>query len=346
MRRVPLLLLLACGGESEPEVTLADYGLDGWDGQTLSYAGGAVPYELATPLFSDYAVKRRAMVLPDGQSASVVDGDAALDFPVGTHLLKTFLMPADLRSPDEDLQILETRVLTRHADGWEAEPWLWNEEGTEASSAPSGAAMTLEVTGLDGQPLTVHYLVPQRNQCLDCHELKDGDDRLLVPIGPKVRHLNRPTSDGDQLQHLVALGVIDGLPADPEQATLAEELADPGSLDDATLDAAARDYLDINCAHCHNPDGTEGVSSQLFLHRGETERFNLGVCKRPGSAGAGTGGLTYDIVPGDHSQSILWFRMHTTDTGAMMPDIGRSVRHDSGVELIAEWIDRMTGTCD
>lgn len=345
MRRALLLVaLVACGPGETPEETptLADYGVLGWDGQELSYVDDIVTYELATPLFSDYAAKRRAIRLPEGEAAAYVEGDAVLDFPVGTRIFKTFLMPADLRAPGQDLRILETRVLTRDADGWDTEPWLWSEDGSTAELAPSGAAMTLEVTGLDGQPQTIHYLVPQRNQCVDCHELKDGEDRYMTPIGPKVRHLHRDA----QLADFEAQGLITGLPANPEAASVWDEAVDPTTLDDVSLDALARDYLDINCAHCHNPNGTEGVSSQLFLHRGETDPFALGVCKRPGSAGAGTGGLTFDIVPGDHTQSILWFRMQTEETGAMMPDIGRSVAHTAGVDVIAEWIDRMPGSCD
>ena len=107
------------------------------------------------------------------------------------------------------------------------------------------------------------------------------------------------------------------------------------------LEAAARDYLDINCSHCHNPRGVQGVTSQLFLDRATTDTFHLGYCKRPGSAGAGTGGLTYDIVPGSAATSILVFRVETEEVGAMMPLLGRSLRHSRGAELLRAWIDAM-----
>ncbi|WP_255217355.1 hypothetical protein [Myxococcus sp. AM010] len=71
-----------------------------------------------------------------------------------------------------------------------------------------------------------------------------------------------------------------------------------------------------------------------------TDEFTLGVCKRPGSAGGGVGG-EFDIVPGDHSVSILWYRMHTEESGKMMPELGRVLRHDQGSRLIADWIDAM-----
>ncbi len=368
---LPALLLLACQGGGKPSDSgvdsgttgdggseelegLAAYGLLGWDGQDFAYADGVLPYALATPLFSDYALKARALVLPEGTSFPYTGEDETFELPVGTRILKSFVYPADLRSPDEDLRVIETRVLFREDDGWTAEPWVWNADNTAATLAPSGATEEIVVTGLDGEPLVIQYLVPQKNQCVDCHELKIDDERTIVPIGPKARHLNRGYDHGagevNQLQTLADLGWLTGLPAldTVPQATDARliEGLDPTELDPATLEAAARDYLDINCAHCHNPRASEGVSSQLFLDRSTTEPFDLGVCKRPGSAGSGTGGLTFDIVPGDHEQSILWYRMQTEELGEMMPDLGRSVRDEAGVALIAAWIDAMEGSCE
>lgn len=341
------------GGTAEPE-GLAAYGLLGWDGQQFTYAEDVLPYALSTPLFSDYALKERALQLPEGSSFAYTDEDQVFDLPVGTRIFKSFLYPADLREPDRDLRVIETRVLTREKDGWSAEPWVWSADSTTATLAPSGATEEITVTGLDGEPLVIQYLVPQKNQCVDCHELKIDDERTIVPIGPKARHLNRGYDHGDgevnQLQVLADRGWLTGLPSLETVPTATDartlEGVDPTSLDPATLEAAARDYLDINCAHCHNPRASEGVSSQLFLDRYTTEAFDLGVCKRPGSAGAGTGGLTFDIVPGDHEQSILWYRMHTEVLGEMMPDLGRSVRDEAGTELIAAWIDAMEGACE
>ena len=94
-------------------------------------------------------------------------------------------------------------------------------------------------------------------------------------------------------------------------------------------------------SRCHDPLGIQGVTSQLFLNHDNAEAFNLGVCKRPGSAGAGTGGLTYDLVPGDPDRSILVFRIETTQVGAMMPLLGRSLQHRRGAELIRAWVAAM-----
>ncbi len=58
-------------------------------------------------------------------------------------------------------------------------------------------------------------------------------------------------------------------------------------------------------------------------------------------AGSGSGGLNYDIVPGNAAESILVFRMASNDLEVRMPEIGRSIVHPEGVELIAEWINAM-----
>jgi hypothetical protein len=51
-----------------------------------------LPYDLATPLFTDYAHKLRTVWMPDGQSARYEAQDS-FDFPVGTILSKTFYYP-------------------------------------------------------------------------------------------------------------------------------------------------------------------------------------------------------------------------------------------------------------
>jgi hypothetical protein len=73
-------------------------------------AAGVVPFHLATPLFSDNALKFRFVYVPVGQQARY-DAVEAFDFPVGTALIKTFAFPADYREPNSNLRLIETRVL-------------------------------------------------------------------------------------------------------------------------------------------------------------------------------------------------------------------------------------------
>ena len=52
---------------------------------------GVTPYDLNSPLFSDYAHKLRTVVLPPG--TSIRYGEDAFEFPVGTVITKTFYYP-------------------------------------------------------------------------------------------------------------------------------------------------------------------------------------------------------------------------------------------------------------
>ena len=298
----------------------------------LEYNEGVHPYELNTALFSDYAAKARAIYVPPGTKIQYRENEA-FELPVGSAIIKSFIFD----------RILETRLLIRHADGWRPYPYVWREDGSDADYTVRGRTVEIPLIDPLGRPRTAQYLIPQRNQCFECHELQDpSGERVTVIIGPKARHLNR---DG-QLERFAALGLLEGLPADTSTIGRAfdfDSLYTTGTtaLDAITIEKAARDYLDINCAHCHNPGATQGVTSQLFLNWDNTDQFRLGVCKEPGSAGSGSGGLRFDIVPGAPRSSILWYRMQSETVGELMPLIGRSLRDDLAVGLVYGWIANM-----
>jgi hypothetical protein len=69
------------------------------------------------------------------------------------------------------------------------------------------------------------------------------------------------------------------------------------------------------------------------------------VCKAPVAAGGGTGGRLFDIVPGKPDESILVYRMETTDPAGRMPELGRATTHTEGVDVVSEWIATLEGTC-
>lgn len=340
--------------EAAPPTHLASYNLFAWNPDSgFAFNDRVVPYELNTALFSDYALKQRAIYLPEGTSAAY-DPEAVLDLPVGTVLVKNFYFPADFRAPDQDLRLVETRILVHASSGWKAYPYLWDAAQQDAVYTPGGTSLPIPFIDADGASRTAQYLVPQRNQCQSCHEHTDGlGNRTIQPIGPKARHLHRDHDFGgsvgvvDQLRYLESLGMLSGLPTDDASIPRAYdfrpiEAGGPSAIPPGDIDRAARDYLDINCAHCHNPSGQAGMTSQLLLNHDNTDLFRLGYCKPPGSAGTGTGGFSYDIVPGSPDTSILYFRVHTEQVGAMMPLIGRSLEHVAGAELIHAWIAAMT----
>ncbi len=297
-------------------------------------AQGVVPFALNTPLFSDGALKDRFVYVPDGKAAAY-DETEAFDFPVGSALIKTFSFPADFREPEKDIRLVETRLLLRNEAGWQAWAYLWNAEQTDATLKIAGAKVDIETVAADGAPLSFTYSVPNKNQCKACHSLS-GE---IEPLGPKARNLNGdfPYASGpeNQLAHWTAAGILDGAPV-PAGAPAVPDWRD----ETQPLDARARAWLDVNCAHCHRAEGPAS-NSGLFLTWGEPDRVKLGVGKRPVAAGKGSGGRLFDIKPGDPDGSILLYRVDSTEPGVMMPELGRHLPDPGAVALLRDWIAAM-----
>ena len=108
----------------------------------------------------------------------------------------------------------------------------------------------------------------------------------------------------------------------------------------APVAAAARGYLDANCAHCHNPQGAAS-NSGLYLGWLEQDSLALGVNKRPVAAGRGAGSHEFDIVPGEPDHSILVYRFTSTEGGVAMPELGRESRDSAAEPVIRAWIAGM-----
>ena len=275
--------------------------------------------------------------MPQGASANLLD-DGDIDFPIGAVLIKNFYYE-DLTHSGQK-KIVETRLLIKHNKGWDPLTYVWDDQQAEARLSIIGDLK--KVTGRDeqGREFNIDYLVPNKNQCKGCHER----DRKIVTIGPKLKNLNKEFDYADglknQLQKWAEFHYLDGYLPERDIAKFAR-------WDDPHADLAqrARAYLEVNCGTCHNPSGPAYVSG-LYLQSAETNPFNLGICKAPVSAGKGSGGHQYDIVPGHPEKSILVYRMETNEPGAMMPEVGRKLVHKEGVQLIKDWISTMEGSCE
>lgn len=324
--RIFCLLLLAFIGlvsaDADYKENLSDYGFFQGTLKDQIPSEGVVLYTLNSPLFSDYASKLRFVRLPEGQSVAF-NPDSVLQFPVGTAIVKTFYYPVDERNPKKGRRLMETRVLLHEAKGWVALPYIWNKEQTDAVLEVAGGSDQVSWIDGAGKKQSFEYQVPNMNQCKGCHE-RSGE---MTPIGPSVRQLN----DGHQLQNWETAGLLKGLPKDHIPALV--NYSDAA----ASLNDRVKAYLDINCAHCHNPTGP-ARSSGLYLTWDSKDRTAYGFFKAPVAAGRGSGNLSYDIVPGKPEQSILHYRMASRDPGVMMPELGRQLTHHEGVELVRSWI--------
>ena len=291
-----------------------------------------VPYDLNTPLFSDYASKHRFVWMPGGTSAAYHE-DGVFDFPVGTILVKSFAFPVDGKPKDEHL--VETRLLVHTPSGWVGLPYIWNESQTEARLDLAPDPVPIRYTDTAGKRHEFTYFIPNANECKQCHE----NNHAMQPIGPKARNLNKDFAYADgsmnQLAHWTRAGYLQGAPA-PDRAPSVAKWNDSAS---GTIDARARAYLDNNCAHCHQPGGSAGYTG-VDLRVTSNGLRTFGVCKSPNSSGR-VGTLSYDLVPGQPEQSILLARMQSVRPKEMMPQIGRSVVHDEGAALIHDWIQSL-----
>ncbi|MBO9662784.1 SO2930 family diheme c-type cytochrome [Dokdonella sp.] len=357
---------------------LSDWHLVEAQGGKLAPNADVVPYDLNTPLFSDYAHKFRTVWMPKGTPAKY-DAEGPFDFPVGTVLTKTFYYPrvaneagaskAVARTYDQTpdfaagsagaldlskVRLIETRLLVRREQGWEAIPYVWNAAQTDAELARTGDAIALELVDTEaakGDRDAAHpasereaftYVVPNENQCAGCH-VTNVKAKRIEPLGPRARHLNRDYAYADgkanQLAHWSEKGYLSGLPtADLPRDADWRDTTQP-------LEARARAYLDVNCSQCHSPTGPANTTA-LDLRSAATDLRRLGLCKPPVAAGRGTGDRLLDIVPGKPDESILLYRMLSNEPGVMMPEMGRNTTHREGVDLIGQWIAAMPGNCD
>ena len=290
-----------------------------FDGSAGRPSSVLIPYQLRTPLFSDYATKQRFIYLPSG--ANVAAGtDGRLVFPIGTALIKSFGYPA----PSGGLNVIETRVLLHRQQGWVALPYVWRADGTDADLRVGGTrtAVTFEHEGIK---TSINYGVPNKNQCKQCHALSDE----IMPIGPVWQNMQFPRAgDRERMGKML-----------PTLARL-EPFAQWDNATSGTLEQRARQYLKVNCGHCHAPRGSAS-NSGLFLDGSAGNLAAFGVRKRPVAAGRASGDLDFVIAPGNPDQSIMIRRMESTDPGIAMPELGRTTVHREGVGLLREWIAAM-----
>lgn len=314
---------------------LSDYGF--FEGHMADHnpVAGVIPYDVSAQLFSDYALKSRFIALPKGQQL-VYQKDGTFNFPQKSVLIKTFYYSANFRNSGQDSQLIETRLLINTQEGWLGFPYVWNSEQTEAYLEIAGKRLNVSFVDPAGQSINFEYSVPNFNQCKGCHV----NQNRMIPIGPKVRLLNHDFDYDDgkmnQLEKWSMLGMISELPSISSLPCT----PDYNDIESGSIEERARALIDINCAHCHRL-GAPGETSGLLLNIEETDPTRLGIHKPPVAAGRGSGNLDYTIVPQSPDQSIMIYRMESTDPGIMMPELGRKLVHKEGVELVKKWIQEM-----
>lgn len=293
---------------------------------TLQPAPGLIPYDVNMPLWSSGLSKQRWVMIPtDGVPNSLAEQityseNHAWQFPVGTVFVKHFARP-DNQAP------LETRVLVHGNDGWGGVTYKWRTGEYEADLAEDGLVESLT---LDGR--TFDYLYPSRSQCWQCHQ--EGTGPVL---GFRTRQLNRDITyetgiTANQIESFSAAGFLPGnlKGEDLVNVITSGDIRDP----DLTDERYVRSYLDSNCSHCHQPDGS---SRAFFDARLITPLTNQSLICGPLIDGLDLQSPAV-MKPGSLVNSMLFHRLTSENLSIAMPPIARGPVDMEASARIANWL--------
>ncbi len=322
---------------------------------TLDVIDGIVPYELYESFWSDGALKKRWIAVPntDGVHSGTNEqiqyseyGD--WEFPPGTVIIKQF----DLQIDDNDPSItkkIETRFsIADQNGGWYFLTYNWNDAQTDAVLQTTSLNESVSIsTNNSGGTRTQTWHFPSHSECTTCH-----NDANKGVLGLKTRYLNTDydyaTHDAingqvaNQLVTLSHLNILNQSISDTDTPNLVanKPMSDPA----ATLDERARSYLDLNCAYCHRLDNNNRTNFDLrvFNSLEATQLLNAGILNP-----LGIDPNEKIIFPGDASKSILYHKMNSVDQTIMMPPLAKLAIDQPAVDLIEDWINQLdTNTTD
>jgi uncharacterized repeat protein (TIGR03806 family) len=265
---------------------------------------GVEIFDIASPLFTDYAEKQRLLKIPAGKRVTM-NGNGLPVFPQGTIIAKTFYYSKSL---NDKRQVIETRLLILKEGKWNAATYQWNAAQTNANLLVNGANVPVIFENNSGTQRKLIYKIPTQNDCSSCH--RSGDQ--LTPIGPKAENLNvMINAEGkrqNQLTYLIQKSVF-------EHSDINIIKSFPRYADTTlALSTRARAYLDINCAHCHNAGGTASNTSLKLNYSAPFEETGI-----------------------DYNKQNILNRMNTMGE-YHMPKTGTTILDDEGVALVKSYI--------
>jgi uncharacterized repeat protein (TIGR03806 family) len=265
--------------------------------------------ELSATLFTDYAHKQRLVKVPSGTQMTKLD-DGSIDFPNGTILVKTFFYYKDERDTTLGKRVIESRLLIKEDDIWNVATYLWNEAQTDAVLELNGFDTQVNWVSAEGVSRSTLYHVPNENECITCHQSKS----TMIPLGTKLRNLNRVVERNgttlNQINHLQSIGVLNDF-----EINQIPKIVDYNDLN-ASLAERGRAYLEMNCAHCHNPDAWDESADEDFDFRYEISLSETGI-----------------LFEKDRIIDAL--------LEEEMPFIGTTVLDQEGVSLVVEFIENL-----
>lgn len=266
-------------------------------------------YQLSTTLFTDYAHKQRLVALPPGTSM-MSNGGGLPEFPENTVISKTFYYNVNDAYLDLGKTIVETRILILKNGIWELGNYKWNATQTDAFLDTDGGIVPLDWIDTQGQAHSVSYQIPNAQDCITCHD----NGGTIIPIGPQLRSLNFKVNGSNQLTTLKNLDLLDGINNTNALGSLPN-----WENTNTTITDRGRAYMDMNCAHCHQPGGFCYPEIPLDL-RFETSYENTEIEA--------------------YKYAIIGY-MSFYNPGVSMPLIGTTMVHQEGYDLIVAYVNAL-----
>ncbi|MAN59500.1 MAG: hypothetical protein CMC08_06660 [Flavobacteriaceae bacterium] len=277
---------------------------------SLAPAAGVQLYEINSTLFTDYAKKQRLIRMPEGQAMRYDNNDLLPVFPDNTLIAKTFYYNRNEQIPSEGRKIIETRIFLKINGVWEVGNYIWNEAQTEATYSEAGNNVPVSYIDGAGNTQDVNYQIPSKQDCFTCH----NNNGSTFPIGMKLRSMNFTPSytNKNQLQFLADIGLLAGV--NPSEVSVLPDWTDDVNY---TLLERGRAYLDVNCAHCHQPGGS--VPSGFTIDfRYETPFDDTNIYSNRGEIEA---------------------RFQSTAPVYRMPQLGRTVVHQEALQMLRDYLE-------
>ena len=307
------------------------------DVKSHRFAAGVVPYAPAAPFWSDGAIKIRAIGVPGTESVDTKS--ERWEAPDGSVTIKSFQLEMQSGEP-ASRKYIETRIMVRQQKEWTGYTYLWNDEQTDAT--------LVDKNGLD-KPYRVidksnpqgfrdqvwHY--PSRTECMVCHSRAAN---FVLGFSPLQLDSNFNYGEGrtdNQLRALYHIGLLKNEKGYERRKPDAPHLVDPNDKQQP-LEARARSYFYTNCASCHvDAGGGNSLINMDFKAKGHELRM-IGVKPIhvfPEKVDARL------IDPGHPENSVVYLRVNRRGNG-QMPPLGSNVVDQKSVELLKEWIEKLT----
>jgi putative heme-binding domain-containing protein len=331
------------------------------DVATLKPADGVIPFYPNVRQWQDGATAEYLVALPNLSTVSFFDKprqlpgqvfwhDFKMQFPAGAVLVKTISL--DVLVDDRRVEKrVETQILHHDGEDWRAYSYAWRNNQTDADLVAADGAEATYIVAAGGKPAKGEWkpvgkreqvwTFHSRTQCLTCHS-----SWAEYALAFTARQLNRPPLFGggeapNQLVRLTEEGYAKRIgdkdkelpPFNP--ISVKKEPALAPLISEESLDAQARSYLHVNCAHCHRFGGGGGqVVLELDVSKPLKETGILDVKPRQGDFGLPDARL---VAPGDPYRSVLFYRMAKFGRGRM-PHLGSEFPHAQGLDVIGKWI--------